>query len=163
MKVIKKNKRSTINEALGNRIAVRSLRHFGFRAHKISDVMGTSFTDKKPYDIFSTSPNGVAVAIEGKIIKTWKKLNYKDFQAQQMIELDGNCLKCKGRSFVFLYVMIKGKNELCVIDWKVYHKQIKSHFGVSVSEIRNKDVGCWYEVTKDSFDKDIYNLKGFLK
>lgn len=163
MKLYKRRRRSKINEALGNKIAVNSLRHFGFRAHKISDVMGSHFTDKKPYDIFACSPKGRSVAIEGKLMKKWGKLNHKVFQAQQLIELDGNCLKCNGRSFVFLYVMIEKMNVVCVLDWEKYHKQIKSDEGITVKQLRDRSVGRWFQIVKDSFDKDIYNIKGFLK
>lgn len=163
MKLYKRRRRSKINEALGNKIAVNSLRHYGFRAHKISDVMGSHFTDKKPYDIFACSPKGRSVAIEGKLMKKWGKLNHKVFQAQQLIELDGNCLKCNGRSFVFLYVMIGKTHLLCVLDWKRYHMRIKTDAGISIDELRNMETGKWYDVTQDSFGKDIYNIKGFLK
>lgn len=161
--MINRRRRSSINEALGNRNAVRSLRHFGYRAHKISDVMGSSFTDKKPYDIFACSPKGRSIAIEGKLMKKWGKLNHKVFQAQQLIELDGNCLKCEGRSFVFLYVIIDKFHQLCVLDWKKYHKRIKSDEGITIDELRDMKVGKWYGVIQDQFGKDVYNIKGFMK
>lgn len=163
MKQIKRRRRSSVNEALGNRMTVGSLRHLGYRAHKISDVMGTSFTDKKPYDIFACSPKGRSIAIEGKMIKKWQKLNYKDFQPQQLVELDKQCLECKGRAFVFLYVFIEKMRVVCVLDWQLYHKQIKTDEGITVEQLRKRSVGRWFNSSKDNWDKDIFNIKGFMK
>lgn len=164
--MIKRRRRSSINEALGNRIAVRSLRHIGYGAYKIPDVMGSHFTDKKPYDIVASSLKGRSIAIEGKLMKKWGRFDWKVFQSQQIVELDANCLKREGRSFVFIYVIItegnKRMHRLCVLDWKKYHKQIKGK-GISIDQMRSQKVGKWYDLTKDKFDKDIYNIKGFMK
>ena len=145
-----RRKRSSVNEALGNTEAVRSLRHYGFRAYKISDVMGTSFTSKKPVDILCCSPKGRYVAIEGKIIKKWAGLNIKAFRENQIQELDG-VVKRHGRAFVFLYVKIprdlskglKKIDQLVVFDWRIYRNIIKK--GISAKQMRERLLGVWLD------------------
>jgi len=166
----KKRKRSTINEAVGNTEAVRSLHHIGWGAYKIPDTMGSRFTSDKPCDIIACSPKGRYVAIEGKMIKKWCSFNAKVLRPNQIFELDRATLKCKGRAFVFLYVRIQADKEkgtqrvhkLCVFDWKL-HRGSLINKGYSIEAIKTQSVGVWFDPIKNKNGKTIYNLRKLLK
>lgn len=168
-KAKKKNKRSSIQERVGNTEAVRSFRKFGWGAYKISDVQGMRFTETKPCDIIAQAPNGTYVAVEGKMMKAWATLNGGLFRENQIAELDGATFKRKGRAFVFLYLRIPPNKKkatprlhaLMVFDWKVYRKRIMGK-GVSPQELRDRAHGLFIPVERDNKGRHFYDLRGLL-
>lgn len=158
-----------MKEAVGNTEAVRSLKHYGWKAYKLPDVLGGRFTQNKPYDIIACSKKGRYVAIEGKLIKKWEGLTRNAFRDHQPIELD-KVVKNNGRAFVFLYVRInadkkKGQKRVCklvVFDWKVHRKAIMTE-GYGVALMRSQSVGVWLDPEKDDEGKIIWPLKTLLK
>lgn len=165
----KKSKRSSIVERVGNTEAVRSFRKFGWGAYKISDVQGMRFTETKPCDIIAQAPNGLYVAVEGKMIKKWEKISARLFRPNQINELDGAC-KRKGRAFLFLYVRIQPNKEkgtprvhaLFVFDWKKYRKRLMT-IGIGAQELRDRAHGIFIPVEKDDKDRHFYDIRGILK
>jgi len=157
---IRKAKRSSVNESQGNTAALRSLHHYNFGAHKLSDVMGKRFTDPKPCDIIASSPKGRYIAIEGKIIKKWGKFTSKVLRPQQRSELDRATFKTEGRAFIFLYVRIEKVHYLVLFDWKK-HRSILDE-GISIEQMKAKTFGVWLPPKKDENGKVIYNIKNML-
>lgn len=165
----KKSKRSSIVERVGNTEAVRSFRRFGWGAYKISDVQGMRFTETKPCDIIAQAPNGLYVAVEGKMIKKWSKISGDLFRPNQIEELDG-AIKRKGRAFFFLYVRIQPIKEkgvervhaLVVFDWKKYRKRLFTK-GISGAELRERTHGLFIGAEKDEKGNHFYDIRGILK
>lgn len=158
-----------MKEAIGNTEAVRSLKHIGFWAHKLPDVMGGRFTDSKPFDIVACSPKGRFISIEGKMTKKWEGFSAKKLREHQVVNLDATGVKRGGRAFVFLYVRIKAdkkKNQprvtkLVVFDWKKYRARLLGA-GFTAQEMRTI-VGTQGIDTFTHEGKLHYALKGFLK
>lgn len=159
-----------MKEVTGNTEAVRSLRFFGWGANKLSDIRGSRFTDKKPCDIIACSPKGRHVMIEGKMIKKWSCFNDKVFAQHQIDELDNNCNKRLGRSFVFLYIRINGDSskgtkrviKLVVFDWKKHRKNLQGK-GYSIDQMRSQSVGVWLDPIHDKDGKIMWPIKKLLK
>jgi hypothetical protein len=158
-----------MKEALGNTEAVRSLKHYGWGAYKLSDVRGSRFTETKPCDVIACSPKGRYVAIEGKMIKRWEGLSKDALRPNQVIELDGASIRRKGRSFVFLYLRIKADPKkglkrvlkLVVLDWNTYRDQLLT-VGIPVSALRDQSIGVWLDPLSDRDGKIIWPIKNLL-
>lgn len=158
-----------MKENVGNTEVVRSLKHIGWGAYKLSDVRGSRFTETKPCDIIACSPKGRYVSIEGKLIKKWEGFNARKLRPNQIAELNGTAFKRKGRAFVFLYVRInadksKGQKRVCklvVFDWKK-HRQVLMGKGYGVQELRAQKVGVWLDPDKDDQGKLLWPLKKLL-
>lgn len=167
---IKKRKRSSITEAVGNTEAVRSFHHYGFGAYKISDVQGSRFTETKPCDILVCSPKGRYIAVEGKMIKKWCSFGGNVLRPNQIFELEGTSIKRKGRAFIFLYVRIppnkikgtKRVHKLVVFDWAKYRKIFMGR-GISIEDMRNKKYGVWIDPFKRPDGKIIYDIRKIFK
>lgn len=157
-----------MKESQCNTDAVRSLKHYGWGADKISDVMGSRFTAKKPCDIIACSPKGRYVAIESKLMKRWAKFSFDLLRPNQVEHLSKTALKRQGRAFVFLFVEIprnpktgeKRIYKLCVLDWVKYHKQIMSN-SIGADDLKGQKVGKWFEPQKVN-GKVIFPLKKLL-
>lgn len=157
-----------MNENNCNSEVVRSLRFYRYRAYKIPDVLGSRFTDNKPYDIVTCSRKGRYVAIEGKLTKKWEGFSIRKLRPHQVIELDG-VVRNNGRAFVFLYIRIppdkqkgtKRVTKLVVFDWKIHKKGIKKGYGVAL--MRSQAVGVWLDPGKDDKGKILWPLKNLLK
>lgn len=151
-----------------NTESVRSLKHYGFGAYKLSDVRGSRFTETKPCDIIACSPKGRYVAIEGKLIKKWEGFSARALRPNQIAHLDATCFKRGGRAFVFLYVRIapdrknsvKRVCKLVVFDWKKYRETI--HEGIGVRELKDQTYGVWLDPSKDKQNKLIWPLKRLM-
>jgi hypothetical protein len=159
-----------MKESVGNTEVVRSLRFYKWRAHKLPDVLGSRFTDNKPYDIVACSPKGRFVAIEGKLTKKWEGFSGRKLRPHQVIELDGVAKKCQGRAFVFLYVRINadrktGQKRVCklvVFDWKKHRAALMGK-GYGVALMRSQAVGVWFDPIKDDQGKLVWPIKKLLK
>lgn len=153
-----------------NTEVVRSLKHYGWGAYKLSDVRGARFTETKPCDIIACSPKGRYVAIEGKLIKKWQGFSAKALRPNQIAHLDQTCIKRQGRAFVFLYVRInpdkqKGTKRECwlvAFDWKK-HREALMGKGYGVNQLRNLEVGLWWKPIKDKQGKILWPLKKLLQ
>ena len=158
-----------MNEATCNTEVVRSLKHFGWLAYKISDQVGGRFTVIKPCDILACSPKGCYVAIESKLMKKWGKFDASALRPNQIEHLTGVTLKRDGRAFVFLFVRIsrnpkkgvKSVHKLVVFDWKKHSKKLLNG-GYTIEELRNQQVGQWFDPVKDKHGKIIWPLKNLL-
>lgn len=158
----------SVKESIANTEVVRSLKHYGFSAHKLSDVMGSRFTSSKPCDIIAQSPKGRYIAIEGKMMTKLSNFNEAWLRPNQVIALDA-CVRLKGRAFVFLYVRVRGDREkgtsgickLVVLDWKIHREALKGK-GYGVDLIRAQSVGVWLDPLHDEDKKIIWPLKNLL-
>lgn len=158
-----------MKESEGNTEAVRSLKHYGFGAYKLSDVRGARFTETKPCDIIAQSPKGRYIAIEGKVMNEWSNFNDKWLRPNQAIALDDACINRPGRAFIFLYVRIKANkakktkrvSKLLVLDWNTYRETLQGK-GIGVDQMRAQSVGVWLDIQKDDEGKNIYNLKKLM-
>lgn len=154
-----KYKLVVMKETNGNTNAVRSLRHYGYFAYKISDVQGSRFTETKPCDIIVCSPKGRFGAIEGKIMKRWATFNKKVLRPNQIMALDAVSKKRQGRAWIFLYVHIKAKghrplHRLVVLDWTIFRPLIMGQ-GIGVQQLRAQTIGIWLTPMKVQ-KKDVY-------
>jgi len=158
----------SVKESTGNTETMRSLKHYGFGAHKLSDVRGSRFVENKPCDIIAQSPKGRYIAIEGKMMTKLSNFNEAWLRPNQVIALN-DCLRRKGRAFVFLYVRVRGDREngtkaivkLCVLDWKIHREALKGK-GYGVDLIRAQSVGVWLDPTHDEDKKIIWPIKKLL-
>lgn len=102
---------------------MRSLKLHDYFAYKISDVMGSRFTENKPCDTLVCSPHGVFIAIESKQIKKWSGLTGKMLRDNQIVTLD-KIVKNKGKAFVLLNIRIKKENWCVVFNWLKHRENI---------------------------------------
>lgn len=144
-----------MKESQCNTETVRSLKHLGWGAYKISDVQGKRFTEEKPCDTIACSPKGRHTMIEGKLIKAWCSLNERSLKLRpnQVFALTNNCVKRKGRSFLFIFVKIppskshKGLYKLLVLDW-AHHRQAITGDGIPIDLVRSQAIGTWLDPFK---------------
>jgi hypothetical protein len=156
-----------MKESLCNTDAVRSFKHYGYGAHKISDIGGRT-AGAKPCDIIARSPKGRYIAVEGKMMKQWASFSSKVLRPNQRDELDGAANTQEGRGFVFLYVRInavpgKSKREhwLVVFDWKEYKGTLD--LGLRINEMRDRIHGLWLPPLKDKRGKTIYDIRQIMR
>lgn len=128
-----------MKESNFNTEVVRSLRYYGWLAHKLSDVRGTRFTGEKPCDILACSPSGCFVAIESKQMKKYERLKVGALRPNQIATLD-KAIENNGRAFLLVNVRIPRVHNVCVaLDW---------------NEHRDAIVEGWYDA--DWFREDYY-------
>ncbi len=153
-----------VKENIFNTEVVRSLKHYDYFAYKISDVMGSRFTETKPCDILICSPKGVFIAAESKQIKKWSGLTGKMLRDNQIKTLD-KTVKNKGKAFVLLNIrlpLIKGKQQKenwCVVfNWAVHRKAIMGN-EYTAEVLRGGYIGEWRLSSLDENKKTIWDIK----
>ena len=150
-----------MKEAEHNTNAVRSFKHYGYGAHKLSD-QGGKFAGAKPCDIIARSPLGRYIAVEGKLIKKWEGFNSKVLRDNQRAELEKTSLTKEGMAFIFLYVHIPKECHYCVVfDWRT-HKELLDQ-GIQICDMRAMRFGLWLPAIKDKDGKTIYNITKIMK
>lgn len=150
-----------MNEAEHNTNAVRSFRHYGFGAHKLSDIGGRQ-AGAKPCDIIVRSPKGRYIAVEGKMMKKWEGFSSKVLRPNQRLELERASATQEGRGFVFLYVHIPRQEHWCVVfNWK-HFKDILDE-GITIEEMRQHMFGIWLPPEKDKHGKTIYDIRKIMR
>lgn len=152
-----------MKEAEFNSEVVRSLKHLGYFAYKISDVMGSRFTPEKPCDILACDLKGRFIAIESKQIKSWKSLTGKMLRDNQIVTLDKS-VKITGRAYVLLNIRIhdvknKRRENWCVVfDWSIHRESIMNN-KYTAKVLQDGYVGEWLLPSKDDEGKIIWPLK----
>jgi len=157
------------NERELNTEIVRSLKYYNFFAYKISDVMGSRFTETKPCDILACSPHGEFIAIESKLMKKWQGFN-KNVLRENQIQTLNRIIRNSGRAFVFLGVSIKADKKkgiqkeswLIIFDWAIHKKAIMGK-GYSPNDLREGLVGDWRTNSKNSEGKIIWDIETLLE